>query len=185
MIIGIDYSLTCPSICKIKTSTDFPSVDIRFLTSNKKHSGVYANIRGDMHMDWNSHEQRHENIATWVMLNIQPQDKITHIYIEDYAFAAKGRVFNIAENTGLMKYFLYRAGLPFTVLAPSVIKKYATGKGNADKNLMEDTFQRHTGLDLHKVLGINRLAKIGSPVSDIIDSYYIGIYGNYLHCNRP
>ena len=57
----------------------------------------------------------------------------------------------------------------------SVVKKYASGKGNADKQLMYDSFKKHTGVDLMKMFDMN---KLNNPVTDIIDSYYIAKVGN-------
>ena len=58
------------------------------------------------------------------------------VALEDYAFAAKGRVFHIAENTGILKYKLFQQGIPLETISPSAVKKNATGKGNADKEMM-------------------------------------------------
>ena len=95
------------------------------------------------------------------------------IALEGYSFGSKGhRLFQIAENTGVLKYKLYQAGIPVEVLPPSQVKKFATKKGNANKEKMYDAFLEETGVDLMKE--ITPLKKdIGNPVSDIIDSYYI------------
>ena len=58
----------------------------------------------------------------------------------------------------------------FNILVPSVIKKRATGKGNADKQKMYEQFMKDGGQDLVSVLGMN---KLDNPVTDIVDSYYI------------
>jgi hypothetical protein len=108
------------------------------------------------------------------VLNIlAPHDKESlYILIEDYAFAAKGRVFNLAENCGLLKYLLYKNGYNFSTVAPSVIKKYATGKGNANKEAMWLAFFELTGIDLIDIYGpVSR--RLLSPVTDIIDAYYL------------
>ena len=48
----------------------------------------------------------------------------------------------------------------------------ATGKGNADKQMMVDAFHKETGLDLHTMITPNKTL-VGSPVTDIVDSFYI------------
>ena len=55
-------------------------------------------------------------------------------------------------------------------IVPSVIKKFATGKGNADKQMMYDTFKATQGINLMKVFDQE---KLNNPITDIIDSYYI------------
>ena len=51
-----------------------------------------------------------------------------------------------------------------------MIKKFATGKGNADKDMMYDSFYKETKMNLKKIFDTE---KVGNPVSDIVDSYYI------------
>ena len=54
-------------------------------------------------------------------------------------------------------------------------KKFATGKGNANKVLMYEAFIEETGDDLAKLFEFDPYTG-QSPVSDIIDSYYIAKY---------
>jgi Holliday junction resolvasome RuvABC endonuclease subunit len=96
----------------------------------------------------------------------------SRVALEGYAYNATGRVFNIAENTGVLKYKLYQASIPVYVIEPTVVKKLATGKGNADKQMMFDSFFEETKLDLHNMITPNK-TNVGSPVTDIVDSYYI------------
>ena len=81
-------------------------------------------------------------------------------------------VFNIGENTGILKQKLRSSGFRYTTIPPTVIKKEATGKGNANKELMYETFLAETNVDLQSQLTPNS-TKIVNPVSDIVDSYYI------------
>ena len=65
---------------------------------------------------------------------------------------------------------MFNLDIPFDIIAPSVIKKYATGKGNADKEKMYDSFVKETKCDLFKIFEVNKLQ---NPITDIVDSYYI------------
>ena len=58
---------------------------------------------------------------------------------------------------------------------PSVVKKGATGKGNADKDMMYEAFVKETKIDLKKLFDTE---KVGNPISDIVDSYFIQKVGN-------
>ena len=60
-------------------------------------------------------------------------------------------------------------------MAPTTIKKFATGKGNANKEKLYDAFVEETGIDIRKTLDISN--KSWNPVSDIVDAYYIAKYG--------
>ena len=141
-----------------------------FLTENKRQSEIRCmNVFGERLSDWNSDEHRYESIADWAVDIVMG---CTHVALEGYAYSASGRVFQIAENTGILKYKLYLLSIPVTVIPPTEIKKFATGKGNADKNAMYAAFSHETGVNLKSVLTPKRADSV-SPVSDIVDSYYI------------
>jgi hypothetical protein len=171
-LVGIDYSLTCPAVC-VSNTKNFNECFFYFLNNNEKHTGKALNILGDQHDQYLCDQQRYENIASWVMniLALLEKEEV-FVLIEDYAFAAKGRVFNLAENCGLLKYLLYKEGYKFATIAPSVIKKFATGKGNANKEAMWLAFYESTGVDLISVYG-PKSRTLGSPVTDIVDAYYL------------
>ena len=95
------------------------------------------------------------------------------IQIEDYSYGSTGRVFHIAENLGLLKYKLkMECGWDYTLLPPSVIKKFATDKGNANKELMLEAFEKDTGVNLEVLFD----TKSKSPISDVADAYFICKY---------
>jgi hypothetical protein len=58
---------------------------------------------------------------------------------------------------------------------PTVVKKFASGKGNADKDRMYEAFVKETGAELMKEISPDS-KKVASPVSDIVDSYFICKY---------
>jgi Holliday junction resolvasome RuvABC endonuclease subunit len=174
IVVGIDYSMSSPCVCVARDKI-FENAHFHFLNDKKSAIGQFKNIFGDAHDEYLLDQQRYENIASWV-LNIvsefSPDE--TYVMIEDYSFGSKGKVFHIAENCGLLKYILYKNKYRFHTVAPTVVKKYATGKGNATKDLMYETFQNETGIDLIKVL--TPKCKLGSPVTDIVDAWYIAKY---------
>ena len=63
-----------------------------------------------------------------------------------------------------------RKNYPYQTVVPSVVKKGATGKGNADKDMMYEAFKKETKLNLKKIFDTE---KVGNPISDIADSYFI------------
>jgi len=94
------------------------------------------------------------------------------IFIEGYSFGSKGQgVFQIAENCGILKYRLLEEEYGYRTVVPSVVKKGATGKGNADKDMMYEAFCKELpDYNLKKSFDTE---KVGNPLSDIVDSYYI------------
>ena len=185
-IAGIDYSLTSPAICVYKEENgghfDFDRCMFHYLSHSKKQqsnaagSGIVG-LCPDPYPEWKTEEERHEKLATWAYNLIQG---CTEVYLEGYAFATVGKshVRSVAENTGLLKNKLWKMKLPFKTYPPTVIKKYATGKGNANKDLMYESFVQEllTPPDLKEIL-TPKSKKIISPVSDIVDSYFIAKCG--------
>ena len=179
-ICGIDYSMTSPAIT-IHTGDEWNISNCKFYYLSKTgkivvNDGVF---HGQLYpAGYTSEYSRYERLASWTLKNII-DNEVEKCYIEDYAFAATGKVFHIAENTGLMKYSLWNLGIPFETYAPTSIKKYATGKGNAKKEDLYAAWLTETGIDIRASLGIKSQVS-WNPVSDIVDSYYIAKKGFYL-----
>ena len=169
IITGIDYSLRSPAICTHNGSEwKYTSCIFHFLSDRKKYSDVFCKrFFGKSFDSFSNEQERYDSISSWAVDKCEGTDQIA---IEDYAYNATGRVFNIAENTGVLKYKLFQMGIPLESLSPSKVKKFATGKGNASKELMYSAFLKETKVNLIKELNMKSL---GNPVTDIVDSYYI------------
>ena len=100
--VGIDYSLSSPCIC-INTGAEFNifNCSFHYLASSKKYEGINGNLNGILHTDFTSDEQRYASITTWALKLLEEGDVIC---IEGYSMGSTGRVFNIAENAGLLKH---------------------------------------------------------------------------------
>ena len=60
-------------------------------------------------------------------------------------------------------------------MPPTVLKKFATGKGNSDKEKMHEAFVGQFGVDLRRAMTpLN--TKVGNPVSDIVDAIFLCRY---------
>jgi len=179
-VAGIDYSLTSPAICiaEVRDENKIKFEDCRFhYIKQKKNQNSVGVFNGYDYPKYSDEMERYENLAEWVIERIRWYNgRVKCVYLEDYAFAATGRVFNIAENTGILKHRLKKNNFKFKTIPPTVIKKYASGKGNANKELMYETFLKETKIDLQSQL-TPKSTKIINPVSDIIDSYYIAKCG--------
>ena len=172
-IIGIDYSLTSPAICVMNGE----KLNFYYLTNKKKYDGKMAdNIEGQLHDDWDNPMHRFGLISDWVFYVLYDLHEGDYeIFIEGYSYGSKGQgLFQIAENCGILKYRLEQDALSYKTVVPSVVKKGATGKGNADKDMMYEAFLKETKIDLKKIFDTD---KVGNPVSDIVDSYYVAKVG--------
>ena len=185
MIVGIDYSMTSPAICCCEGKFKYENCNFMFITNRKKSEGQWSpKIVGLPLYEYADNLERFTKLAKitvdFIRENVIYNGYTIHIGLEGYAFGAKGQVFNIGENTGILKYTLNKFSQgELKIFAPSEIKKFATGKGNANKILMYEAFVKETGDDLAKLFGIDEYKGQG-PVSDIIDSYYIAKYRNKL-----
>ena len=150
VITGIDYSLRSPAICThMGTEWNYSNCIFHFLSDRKKYSDVFCKrFFGKSFESFNTDLERYDSISSWAVDICSGSDQIG---IENYAYNATGRVFNIAENTG-------------------VLKKFGSGKGNASKDLMYESFLKETGVNLIYELNMKQL---GNPATDIVDAYYI------------
>lgn len=172
IIAGIDYSLNGPAICVFNTgyNFEFANCNFYFLSDIKKYSNTFLhNIHGENFKAYNEESERYDSISDWVMGIVAGIDQVS---LEGYAYSAQGRVFNIAENTGILKYKLWQSRIPVEVIPPSAVKKAFCGRGNGDKNAMYDAWLKETGIDLLAAVTPNKQNSL-SPVSDIVDSYAI------------
>ena len=135
-----------------------------------------VNLKPVVYPEWKTEQERHDLLSDWALTWLQGCE----VFIEGYAFATSGtsHVRSIAENTGLLKHKLYKIKVPTKSVPPTVIKKYATGKGNANKELMYEAFcaELLTPTNLKTRL-TPKSKKIRSPVSDIVDAYFIAKWG--------
>lgn len=177
IICGIDYSLTSPSICVHKGKEwSHKNCTFYYMTKKDKNVVIDGQFKGSLYEEYNNDTHRYDNLSRW-SLGIIEEHKVEHASLEGYAFGAVGRVFQIAENTGLLKYNIWKRGIPLSVFAPSMIKKHATGKGNAKKDMLYESFVSETGLDIFGELAIKNRNN-WNPVSDIVDAYYIAKLGH-------
>lgn len=168
---GIDFSMSSPSIA-VGTDSNFEDCHIYFLSNVKKLERTYLNnITGsNIPKTFDSNEVRFDLISNWVM-DILQRHRVSTVFLEGYALGAKGQVFQIGENTGVLKNKMFNSGIDIIVIEPTVIKKFFTGKGNAKKDQMYDSFYSKTNIQLLEVFDVKK--KDSNPVSDIVDSYAI------------
>jgi Holliday junction resolvasome RuvABC endonuclease subunit len=175
MIAGLDYSMTSPAICLSDFDFNYEDCIFSYLTTSKKYDVQFNNIKGKF-LDYSYNIQRYDLIAIH-FLDMMLDYGVKKCYIEGYSMGSKGRVFDIAENTGIFKHSAWRFGIDVITVAPTAIKKFATGKGNANKEKMQDVFINETGVNLKEQL--NMTEKQWNPSSDIIDAYYVCKYAIY------
>ena len=183
-IVGIDYSMNSPAICRL----DKDSCVFVYWTTKRKyecdltHDGF--SVKGILFDNKDkTDEERFDYLASEIVReSLWGWPK--KVVMEHYSYASTGRAFQIGENGGVLKNRFYTSGVTVEKVAPTSVKKYATGKGNADKQMMQDAFIEATGIDIKLVLGQTETQ--WNPSSDIIDAYWIAKYAeeNYGQDNN-
>jgi len=174
IIAGIDWSMTSPGITVGDTSDpSFSALNLFGFSKSKKQVSGLSNVHLDLCPMTKDNVQRFAALSDWAMKILTKHD-VKLVVMEGYAYGATGKVFEIGENTGVLKHCLMKAQIPFEVAAPSEIKKFATGKGNANKTVMCESFMSKTGIDLCSAINdVWKPEKIPAPVPDMVDSYWI------------
>ena len=199
--IGIDFSISSPAISIINDNTQTitsiclrpkPNSDVNKLVLDKQHINIMGNtykhniVLLDNITSYNSNEERYYNISNTLMTELIKhidKDNELKINIENYGYATTGLVFNIAECTSVFKQMLwFNLGISpnyhLNLIAPSTVKKMFTGKGNANKMVMYETFCGLSTVDIYDCfynIGKMNTKNIPSPISDIIDSIVIAL----------
>lgn len=175
MFAGLDWSMSCPAICiyDSKKPFNFKNCTFFFYTDKKKFDQSYGNIHGFKNSLYDCEEDRFDQISEWG-IQIMLKHGVTQACLEGYSMGSSGRVFNIAENIGLLKHKMWKNKIKFITPPPTTVKKFFTGKGNAKKEAMYDALvEKGLECDLESLLSSR---KQDSPIADIVDSYALVDY---------
>lgn len=72
--------------------------------------------------------------AASIIYGILDSRTLTAVGLEGYSFGSANRAHMAGELGGVIRYVLTDVGMDPLVIPPTVVKMYATGKGNAKKN---------------------------------------------------
>lgn len=133
-IIGLDLSLTAPGWCSIdprefgKYPPEAQKVVITTGTWTPPGSGLDR-------MDW---------ICRKVLQLLPGAGSPVKVFIEGFAFGAKGQaIYEIAGLGYIVRLALRYRGVDVIEVPPAMLKKFATGKGNANKEIIiREVFRR-------------------------------------------
>lgn len=176
MIVGVDYSFTSPSLCFHEGDQwSFKNCVFYYMTPKSKFLVYTDQVRGSLYEDYQTQQQRFDNLSNWALNHMMTHGAKT-VGLEGYSYGSIGsRLFEIGENSGLLKHKMWASSIDFDVYAPTTIKKFACGKGNAPKDRLWESFLEETGLNLFHLIG-QEVGKSWNPVSDMVDAYYLCKY---------
>lgn len=169
IVVGIDPSLNGTGIVLMQ---NFKVLDYFFFTNivnNSKTKHAILNREVGISRLCAIHDWFYEFLN-----NYQPN----YASIENYAFGAKSNsVFQIGGLGEIIRLCLYKSGIPYKEYEPSRIKKYAIGKGNAEKSEMVVAALKD-GFDT---------SQYGKSGEDLADAYFIAQMLNneiFIHKNK-
>ena len=170
-ICGIDYSISSPAVVKAELDEKFNIVSLDYMSfsSTKKNCKLDENLHYNNRKDFRNDMERFQFLRDKCESFIYGGDIPEYVAIEGYAMGGMGKVFNIAEATVLTKIMIYDHGTPLRIYTPSMIKKFATSKGDAGKVSMFDYFNK----EHQNFLDLSHLQDRKNPQEDIIDAYWI------------
>ena len=198
-VVGIDYSMTCPSMCIFNLSNgNFGFSKCQFVFQiAKKFDRTHDIVPVLLPKTWNSREERWDFISEQFVSLLEPFSHsargIAAIGIEEYSFASKSNnMFHVGEHTGVLRHKIHKRIGPVTSVNITHVKRMsgAEGGGNATKGQILRKFQLDDPVGYETLLGTvgirvtsrvkspgkktERIVEmVDSPAVDIIDSYYL------------
>lgn len=157
--MGLDLSLTGTGLCVLSRNRvrhchlkTKPLNALPKRAEKQLHNGVF----------FGTDEERIAYIALVVMEEFR-SSLPDLVLLEGYSFGSKGRALSgLHELGGVIKHHLWASSAPWIPVQPSENKKYATGTGSADKDLM-----------------MSRALRLWPrcPNHDVADAFHLARYG--------
>lgn len=166
-VIGIDPSMNSSGICINKTS----GISHNRTITRKDIVGHYPKAKKS-----HSHYCHYQSkfMMNYIAACIQGEFKKSLVVMENYAFGAMGRTFQLAETSGLIKHrLLFQRHLPYNNLwlcTTQHLKMFCVGKGTCKKDLVIKEVFKQWGFD--------------TVVSDEADAYVLMKIGEHLAWKR-
>lgn len=114
-ILALDLSLTATGYCY---DTELTGIECGFWRTGLKGHARLEAIR--------------QNV-----LRILRNEEPSAVFLEGFSFGSQGRaVYEIGGLGYIIRHELWKQDIPYAVVSPSSLKKYATGRGNANKDEM-------------------------------------------------
>ena len=184
IIAGLDVSPTSTGCIKFELDSQFNIVKIEklgFCEIAQTSKNAWKDVITYKDGQFSTYYHRQSFMLPKIMDFLKDAE---YIALEDYAFSAKGKITMLAEVCGNIKSRLFDDGKKIRAYDPGSVKLYATGKGNAKKPDMFDSYQALSYKEdfsyLPQIKVHKKGAKAGqrnkdgiSPTSDLIDAFFI------------
>lgn len=110
------------------------------------------------------------NFIQGTFLDLVYKSGAATLVLEGYSMGSRGRVFDIGELGGVLKLAAFQHDIEVLIVPPSTLKKWVTGKGNADKKAM--------------VAAVRRKWKVQTSNNDECDAIALLNFGAFYYENN-
>jgi len=153
--VGIDLSMTNTGLICLKNGKINKQLNIKTTFEGRN---IYDRIK------------RIEKIKNDIMKFLDKSVDI--VVIEGYSFLSrKGQAFSLGELGGVIKYFIIQNSYNLIEVSPTQLKKFVTGKGNCEKDLMLKEVYKYWKADFNdnNLADAFGLAKIGEYILSMLN----------------
>ncbi len=183
--IGLDLSINSTGICVYNCenkNTEYHIIGSKFTKKTIDSSQNIISLTKYTKMDIDKQSPYHikESTKTINIYNIANEiEKIVKTYhpqvatIEGVSFQSSGSVVDLAGLNYVVRKILMDNKIKTFIVSPTQNKKFATGNGQAEKDVMISAWQKSDP----KVLSIPNYIKI----DDLADAYFLARYGEHLY----
>jgi crossover junction endodeoxyribonuclease RuvC len=143
--LGVDQSLTSPGLALVDGETGQLHA-VRNLKNKLRGVERLAYIREEL-------------------VKFLTDQKPVFAALEGYSIRSVNRPFDLGEVGGLVRLALYDASIPFIVVAPTQLKKFVTGDGDASKEKVQEWLRKKWNVDLSQddqadAFGLAQVARV-------------------------
>lgn len=189
MIIGIDYSITSPAVCLYNPRIEAYIIcyrDKNVIPNQDSNANLMIGENNVTLLGMKEESKargpgRYMELAAWTadccsITDAETPDQTPELIVfEGISYGSPGQVSQLSQNMGAAKAILWNYGYQTIIdVAPTSVKKFATGHGFAQKIDMVRKFEEETGIDFSVLFPGKDIEK--SPINDIVDSYWICRY---------
>jgi crossover junction endodeoxyribonuclease RuvC len=128
--LGIDQSLTSPGFALVTPGTNVPVLRWHLRTGQ---------LRGG---------ERLNEIYYYLDTMLKDRGPVVLAALEGYSIESQNRPFDLGEVGGIVRLCLTQHKVKYLVVSPKSLKKFVTGKGDADKEKMRWATKKKWSIDI-------------------------------------
>jgi Holliday junction resolvasome RuvABC endonuclease subunit len=180
MIIGVDPSINCTGVCvwdESKNTHIYYMVTSKMTKKMKEFNHISLNILpydkvDTKNMEYSDKESAKFNNIYEIVQRVESVVRVanpTRVIMEGVSYGSMGSaaLVDLCFLNSALRMMLRQNNIPFEIVSPTSLKKFACSNGQAEKDVIIDAWKR---LD-PQISNINTI-----KVDDLADSYFLAHY---------